>query len=152
MAWFWKSKKKSIPQEAFDGPPRNIGWVRSPKNQFYNFLNMDPDDMDLNGVSGVYVIWRAGRRPEWVYVGHTPDLAGAFNHVYDNPEIMEYAHDGKLFITWSQIKPEFQPGVVKYLIQVMSPAVEDPVIPDEDGNEPEEEDIQSIAVFPPGVG
>ncbi len=152
MAWFRKSKKKGLPDEAFEGPPRNIGWVRSPKNKFYNFLNLDPDEMGLKGVSGVYVVWRAGLRPEWVYTGHTADLGGAFDLIYDNDEIMEYGRDGKLFITWSQIKPEFQPGVVKYLIQVMSPAVLDPVMPDEDGNQPEEDDIQPIPVLPPGVG
>ena len=148
MALFWKSKKKTAPL----GPPRDIAWVRSPKNRFYNFLNLDPDEMGLKGVSGVFVVWRGGLRPEWVYVGNTPDLAGTFDLIYDNPDIMDFGHDGKLFITWSEIKPEFQPGVVKYLIQVMSPAVEDPVLPDEDGNEPEEDDeVELIAVFPPGV-
>ena len=90
-----------------------------------------------------------------MYAGHTPDLGGTFDLIYDNPDIMEYGRDGKLFITWSQIKPEFQPGVVKYLIQVMSPAVQDPVMPDEDGNLPEDDEddgIQPIPVFPPGVG
>ena len=151
MGWFWKSKKKGLPDEAFEGPPRDIGWMRSPKNKFYNFLNLDPAEMGLKGVSGVYVVWRAGLRPEWVYTGHTPDLAGAFDRIYDNPDIMDYGRDGKLFITWAEIKPEFQPGVVKYLIQVMSPAVEDPVRPDADGNEVEEEDVHPIAVFLPGV-
>ena len=152
MAWFWKSKEKALDKEIFEGPPRDIGWVRSPKNQFYNFLNLDPDEIGLKGVSGVYVVWQGGIRPEWVYIGHTPDLGGAFDTIYDNPEIMDYAKDSKLFITWAEIRPEFQPGVVRYLIQVMDPAVIDPVLPDEDGKQPEEEDIQPIAVFPPGVG
>ena len=121
MAWFWKSKEKALDKEIFEGPPRDIGWVRSPKNQFYNFLNLDPDEIGLKGVSGVYVVWQGGIRPEWVYIGHTPNLAGAFDAIYDNPEIMD-------------------------------PSVIDPVLPDEDGKQTEEEVIQPIAVFPPGVG
>ncbi len=154
MIWFWKSKDKALDKEIFEGPPRDIGWVRSPKNQFYNFLNLDPDEIGLQGVSGVYVVWRGGIRPEWVYIGHTPNLAGAFDNIYDNPEIMDYATDSKLFITWAEIRPEFQPGVAKYLIQVMDPSVIDPVLTgeDDDEEEEEEEDIQPIAVFPPGVG
>ena len=41
IALFWKSKKKKVDP----GTPRDIVWVRSPRNQYYNFLNFDPEEM-----------------------------------------------------------------------------------------------------------
>ena len=38
MALFWKSKKK----KGDPGTPRDIAWVRSPRNQYYNFLTSTP--------------------------------------------------------------------------------------------------------------
>ena len=47
MALFWKSKKKTVDP----GTPRDIAWVRSPRNQYYNFLNLDPEEMGMKGSS-----------------------------------------------------------------------------------------------------
>ena len=41
MALFWKSKKKTVDP----GTLRDIAWVHSPRNQYYNFLNSDPEEM-----------------------------------------------------------------------------------------------------------
>ena len=111
MALFWKSKKKTVDP----GTPRDIAWVRSPRNQYYNFLNLDPEEMGLKGASGVYVIWHAGLRPEWLTIGHTDNLAQTFEELGGVDEILEYDRYGNLFVTWSEIRPEFQEGVVKYL-------------------------------------
>lgn len=142
MALFGKSKNKKV----LPGSPPDVGWVRSPKNQFYNFLNLDPEEMGLKGASGVYVIWHGGLRPEWIYIGQAQDLARALEGIRDNDEVMDYQRHGSLFVTWSEIKPEFQAGVVKYLNQVIPPIVRDSVDPDEG-----EEDEPPIAVFPPGM-
>lgn len=138
-ALFGKSKRKTAPS----GPPQDVAWAKSPKNRFYNFLNLDAEEKGLTKVSGVYVVWHGGLRPEWLYVGQSDNLAATFEALRDNNDIMEYDRHGHLFVTWSEIKPEFQPGVVQYLIDVLNPLIENPLAPDED--EP------PIPVFPPGI-
>ena len=56
MALFGKSKKKTV----IPVVPNDVSWIRSPRNQFYNFLNLDPEEMGLKKASGVYVIWHGG--------------------------------------------------------------------------------------------
>ena len=67
-------------------------------------------------------------------------------------EILEFDRHGNLFITWSEIRPEFQEGVVKYLYQVIPPMILNPlgIFEDEEENG-EEDDIEPIPVFPPGI-
>jgi len=139
MGLFGKSKKKPMPP----GPPMDVFWVRSEKGFFYNFLNLEPEEHGLDGASGVFVIWLGGHWPEWLYIGRTDDLADTFDELQRDPKLLEYDREGRLFVTWSEIKPEFQAGVVQYLNQVIPPSIVNPNPPDED--EP------PIAVFPPGV-
>ncbi len=140
MGLFGKSKKKKVPT----GPPMDVSWVKSPKGFFYNFLNLETNDVALSGKTGVFVIWLGGHFPEWLFIGRTYDLANTFTEFQRDPEILQYDREGRLFVTWAEIKPEFQDGVVQYLNQVIPPALPNPNAPDED--EP------PIAVFPPGVG
>lgn len=147
MALFWK-KKKTV---ELDGPPSNIFWVKSPKNVFYKFFDLDPEKEDLKNVSAVFVLWHGGYRPEWIHAGKTDDMAATIDEIYMNEEIMGYDRDGKLFITWSQVKPEFQDGIVLYLNQVMTPSVPFLKPPLEDDEEEDEIEIVPIPVFPPGV-
>ncbi len=111
MGLFGKSKKKKAPT----GPPMDVSWVKSPKGFFYNFLNLDPEDVELSGKTGVFVIWLGGHFPEWLFIGRTGDLAKTFTKFQRDPDILQYDREGRLFVTWSEIKPEFQDGVVKYL-------------------------------------
>ena len=145
MGLFGKSKKTSLPP----GPPRNIGWVRSPKNRYYNFLNLEPEEVGLSGTSGVYVIWHAGLRPEWIYIDRSDDLAKAFQEIRANRAIIAFDRHGSLFVTWAEIRPEFQAGVVKYLNQVIPPIIGP--LKDEDAEGGGDEDVDPISVFPPGV-
>ena len=55
--------------------------------------------MGLKGASGVYVIWHAGLRPEWLTTGHTDNLAQTFEELGGGDEILEYDRHGKLFVT-----------------------------------------------------
>lgn len=139
MGLFGKSKKKKAPT----GPPMDVSWVKSPKGFFYNFLNLDPEDVELSDKTGVFVIWLGGHFPEWLFIGRTGDLAVTLAEFQRDPDILKYDREGRLFVTWAEIKPEFQDGVVMYLNQVISPVIANPNPPDED--EP------PIAVFPPGV-
>ncbi len=139
MALFGKSKNKTVVPVV----PNNVFWIRSPKNKFYNFLNLEPEELGLKRVSGVYVIWHGGLRPEWIYIGQTTNLAAAFENLRDNDEVMEFQRHGSLFVTWSEIRREYQAGVVKYLYKILKPIVANPDSP--------EDDVPPIAVYPPGL-
>ena len=139
MGLFGKSKKKIPPH----GPPRNVSWVTSPKGQFYNFLNLEPEAIGLSGAAGVYIIWLGGRWPEWLFIERTDDLAMTFKELQSNQDILGYEREGRLYVTWAEIRPEFRDGVVQFLNQVIPP-----VIP---SNNPPSEDEPPIAVIPPGV-
>ena len=125
------------------GPPRNVSWVTSAKGQYFNFLNLEVEDLDLSGASGVFVIWLGGRWPEWLFIGRSNNLAMTLREHQYNRDILSYAKESPLFVTWAEIRPEFQDGVVQYLNQVIPPTMTNP--------HPPEEDEPPIAVFPPGV-
>ena len=55
--------------------------------------------MGLKGASGVYVIWHAGLRHEWLTIGHTDNLAQTFDELGGVDEILEYDRHGNLFVT-----------------------------------------------------
>ena len=125
------------------GPPRNVSWVTSAKGQYYNFLNLEVEDLDLSGASGVFVIWLGGRWPEWLFIRRSNNLAKSLREHQSSRDILAYAKESPLFATWAEIRPEFQDGVVQYLNQVIPPTIANP--------HPPEEDEPPIAVFPPGV-
>jgi len=126
--------------------PSDPKWVRSPKGGFYQLLSLDPDELNLRDVGGVYVIWHGGVRPQWVYVGETPSLARALNNAMDDEEIAQYDINGKLFVSWSPVVEKLRRGVVLYLTQSMSPLVENPRAPKE-----ETKDTYAIPVIAPGA-
>jgi len=109
LGLFGKSKKKKAPS----GPPQDVAWVKSAKNRYFKFLNLEPDEMGLENISAVYVLWHQGVRPQWVYVGWADNLEHAFVNLQRDDEILDYDRHGGLYVTWSMIKPEFQPGVVE---------------------------------------
>lgn len=95
--------------------PVDPGWVRNPKGGFFSFLDLDPEELQLNGVGGVYLIWHRGVRPEWVFVGHTKDMASAFHSAGHNSEITFYEPNGGLYVAWAPVMEEYRAGVVKYI-------------------------------------
>lgn len=139
MALFGKPKKKTSPFTV----PTDIGWIKSPRGNFYKFLGMDPYILGLEGISAVYVIWHGGLRPEWLYVGHSDDLAATFETHREDNEIRNYDGQGGLYVTWAMIRPEYQVGVCRYLIRTLQPLIFNP--------EEFDEEEPSIPVYPPGV-
>lgn len=106
-------------------------WVRSPKGKYYHLLDLDPDEIDLQGVGGVYVIWHGGVRPQWVYVGESPSIARAINGASHSTDITQYEVNGRLYITWSPVIEKLRRSVVLYLTQTMKPLVDNPRAPSE---------------------
>ncbi len=125
MGWFGSKKDKS-PTIAANATPSDPKWARNKRGKFHKLSLFEARDEGLEGVSGVFVIWHSGVQPRWVYIDRTRDLAGAIEGVLDSDEIMDYEKRGGLFVTWSNIRDEYQPGVVRYLTEKMDPEVENP--------------------------
>jgi len=104
--------------------PVDPNWVHTPAGTFPPLLSLDPEEMGLNNVGGVYLIWHAGVRPEWVYAGHSKDLAAALHHAGNNREINYYEKNGGLFVAWALVKEQYRPGVVKYLQETFKTQVD----------------------------
>jgi len=118
--------KKSKPAPAYTGPAIDPGWVRNRQGKFYRLMSLDTDAVGLNGLSGVYVIWHSGVKPQWVYVGASDNLGHAIERAAHDDDISSYEVNGGLFVTWSPILKERQNGVVRYLSEVMRPAIDNP--------------------------
>jgi len=95
--------------------PVDPGWAHNSKGGFHSFLEIDPEELNLSGASGVYLIWHAGVRPEWVYVDESNDLASDFHDAGTNTEITHFEGNGGLFVSWAPVRPEYRKGVVKYI-------------------------------------
>lgn len=106
------SDEKETPQFT---KPVEPNWVRTPEGGFLHLLSLDPEELGLGNVGGVYLIWHGGVKPEWVYTGHTKDLAAALHQAGNNSEINYYDKNGSLFVAWAPVKEPYRPGVVKYI-------------------------------------
>ena len=120
--------KRNIPAPIFDGLPEDPQWVKAAQGKFARLLRVDPEKEGLAGASGVVVIWHAGVRPRWVFIGYAADLAVYLHSIGRNRAIMDFEVNGGLYVTWSLIRAEFQPGVVKYLSGLLKPLVENPAL------------------------
>ena len=125
--------------------PIDPKWARSPSGAFYQLLDVDPDELKIRGVGGVYVVWHGGIRPEWIYAGESPNLGRVLDTLIDNDEITQYKTHGGLFVTWSTVKEEFRRGVLLHLTRALKPKVVNPRAPTE-----ETEHTKPIAVLVPG--
>ena len=117
---FGKKKFKPI----VSGRPMDPNWATSASGRFHRLVRLDPEAEGLSRVGGVYAIWHSGVRPEWVFVGHTEDLAGTFHHVAGNDDIMGFDVNGGLYVSWCLIREEYRDGVVRHLHDTLKPLVD----------------------------
>lgn len=106
--------------------PVDPGWAQTPEGGFFPLLEMDPEEIGLSGVGGVFLIWHGGMRPEWVFAGHDKNLASALHLAGNNREINYFEKNGGLFVSWAPVKEPYRPGVVKYLEQSFKTLVPNP--------------------------
>ncbi|MSO92428.1 MAG: hypothetical protein EXQ86_03385 [Rhodospirillales bacterium] len=116
---------RSKPERAPDlPPPIDPRWAKSAKGRFYRLVQLDTDRDVAANTSAVFAIWHGGVKPGWVYVGRTANLAKELKKLAADSEILFYHKHGGLSVSWANVKPEYQGGVVRYLIDVMKPIVE----------------------------
>ena len=107
-------------------PPIDPRWARSAKGRFYRLVQLDSDQVTFPNGPAVFVIWHGGVKPGWVYVGRTSNLSAELKERSADSDILFYHKHGGLSVSWASVKPEFQGGVVRYLIDVMKPLVDNP--------------------------
>lgn len=141
MSFFGKSKDEEK-QQAPLGDPVDPGWFRTQRGGFPDLFDLEPDEVGLTGKGGVFLIWHGGVKPEWVYVGHGPDMAQSLFDIGKNKDVIYYENRGGLFVTWAFVLDQYRDGVVKFL-QENLPTV---VI----SQNTYDEETQPVPVFSPG--
>jgi len=125
MAFFRKKKPRKI---SADAKPQNPNWVKDRSGSYFRLLDLDPEEQGLTATSGIYVIWHAGVRPAYVFIGRSKNLAGALHDLASNKDVMAYEARGGLFVTWSLTHSAYQDGVVAYLTEQLMPLVDNPAV------------------------
>ncbi len=106
--------------------PPDPHWARDAKGRFHRFTDLDPEEEGVKGVSGVFVIWHGGLRPEWLLVAKSGNLAFDFHKLAHDKDLMSFEARGGLFVTWALIKGDLQDGVVRFLSDILDPVLENP--------------------------
>lgn len=73
-----------------------------------------------SGKGGVYVIW-SGKGI--VYVGQG-DFEERFSKHRRDPQILRYAANKRLYVTWAVVEKGYRNGVERYLADILEPLVE----------------------------
>lgn len=123
---FFKNSAKKMSQL---GKPVDPNWARNQNGKFYRFTSFVPTQHELEGKSGVYIIWHGGVRPGWVFVGTSRNLVKDLQWCAESNEILHFERFGGLFVSWCFIREEFQAGAARYLIQIAKPQVKNTLAP-----------------------
>ncbi|MEK9673373.1 MAG: hypothetical protein VW268_12880 [Rhodospirillaceae bacterium] len=103
------------------GKPVDPKWERNDQGKFSQLMKHDPRARRFEGKIGVYVIWRSGVRPGWVWVATSRNLARDVQWCKENEDIVFFERFGGLFMSWAFIRPDFQAGTARYLAMVAKP-------------------------------
>jgi len=99
-----------------------LQWIKSLDDKWLDFSRLDVSQ--ISG-QGVYIIWHGGPNPRVVRVGKG-DLRTRLEGHRQNPRLMWYASQGKLLITWAEVKSRpHQDGIETYLTKLLSPLLGD---------------------------
>ncbi|MGB0681104.1 MAG: hypothetical protein ACPGOV_00255 [Magnetovibrionaceae bacterium] len=140
MGWFDFGSTETKSDQTTSAP-LEINWARNPRGRFFRLVHLDPEEQGLSKAHGVYVIWHGGVKPKWVHLGYTSDLASVMFAAGENEDIMQYEINGRLFVSWSPVKPSYQPGVAAYLERTLKPLVANPAN--------KKKGVKEVAVKPP---
>jgi hypothetical protein len=120
----------------------NPHWAKTPAGKFYRLLFIKPEKLGLEQQSGIVVAWHGGLKPKWIYVDKSSNIARDLDTFTEDDDIMSYDLRGGVFVSWALIRPEYQDGVLKYLLETMTPLIEPQKLPGEK--------VESLAVLAPG--
>ncbi len=117
MLSFKKNKNKTV----ISGEPIAIEWAKTESEKYYNLLSLNPDEISLSGVGGVYVVWYSKHKTVVVFVGVSDDLALSINQLKDHPQILEYHQKGDIGITWAPVHSKYRNQIASYTRFRLSP-------------------------------
>lgn len=120
----------------------NPQWAKTPGGKFHRLLFTDPEKLGLSGVSGIVALWHGGLKPQWIFVDKSRDLARDLDTFMDDDDIMGYDNRGGVFVSWAMVRPEYQDGVLKYLLESMNPLIDHP--------KPPGKSVEALPVMSPG--
>ena len=98
---------------------RFVTWGNCVGNQWCPLLSVNLGHPFFNRLSGVYIIWHGGSAPRVVYVG-MGDVAARLQSHRSDPWVNKYIAQG-LWVTWATVAPSDQPGVERYLAELLEP-------------------------------
>ncbi|MBT4933551.1 MAG: hypothetical protein HOL66_06705 [Rhodospirillaceae bacterium] len=120
----------------------NPQWAVTATGKFHRLLITDPEKLGLNGASGIFVLWHGGLKPQWIFVDKSRDLGHDLDAYLDDEDVMNYESRGGVFASWAMVRPEYQDGVLKYLLESMAPLIDNP--------KPPGKDVTALPVMAPG--
>jgi hypothetical protein len=106
-----------------DGRALWLVWQRAASGYHHPVRSMDTGADEVKGVGGVYLIWHLGSPPEWVAIGEADDLGAALEARRRDPAVVAFEGRGDLYATWVQLPADSRGGVVRYLADVLRPAL-----------------------------
>ncbi len=144
MLSIFKSNKTATKSSGISEPIA-IEWAKTEEDKYFNLLSLKIEEMGLEEMGGIYMIWSAGLKTSIVYIGVTDNLIKSINIAKDNPEILSYHEKGTLGITWSPIQEKYRNRIVSYLNIIMPPLKSS--IPELDGGFVQEAPFPVIPPF-----
>jgi len=95
------------------------------QGDFPRLMVFGPEELDaLKGAGGLVALWHRGIRPQWIYVGHTEDLAATIGEAQSDPDVGLYDLNDGVYVTWANCPQEDRAGAVLYLKKTLSPAID----------------------------
>ena len=97
----------------------SLSWIKSTSAQWLNFETVNLQNVNA---SGVYIIWHTGNPGRVVYVGQG-DVAARLTAHRSRKDILQYAKNGTLCVTWASVPANQRNGVERYLADKWNPLV-----------------------------
>ncbi|NKB45543.1 MAG: hypothetical protein GKS03_14825 [Alphaproteobacteria bacterium] len=94
------------------------------QGDFPRLMLLELEEIDaLKDTGGLFALWHRGVRPQWIYVGHTVDLATTIIAAQSDADIGLYNLNDGVYMTWAFCPEGERAGAVLYLRQALSPAI-----------------------------
>ncbi len=99
-----------------------VTWVKCGEN--HEWCSLEGVNLKNVYTEGVYVIWHGGEKPHIVRIGQG-DVADRLSAHRNDPAILKYAKQGRLFTTWASVPAAQRDGIERYLADQYTPLIGD---------------------------
>jgi len=102
-----------------------LDWIRSTQGEWCSLFELDLSAEHFNDLSGVFMIWHAGERPETILIG-SGNIRERLQGLKNDPRMYAHQRHG-LFVTWAIAPAYRQPGMVAHLSRMLRPLMDESV-------------------------